>query len=439
VRASALRACALLLGAALTGSPARADDAARQRMHLAELHADQTWVDASAGAVDLFVRAVTTGGEPVVGIDPSNIEVLEDGKLVDSDRVEVTTLDVAKLGVAWVLVLDTSPTMQDAVPAMKEAARKFIDRADDWDDVAIVTIGADVTVAAPFKADRAALRQTIDGIQASLTPNPTRRNDAIDAAIGLIREADSQRRGVVVVFSDGGSDDSNLALETVAAHAKGEATQGQVLVYTVGFSTGFGDAGFAEMGRLAEMTTARHWQATDGTPVEDFYGDIWKHIRGSYVVRFQTDLDGAPHEVRIVVADKDASRGVLYPAVRRGVPGWVLASLAGITLAAGAFAGIRLRRTGRLVYKSGPEHGRMVRLKRGVNRIGQAGDNEIVIPHDTVSRRHAEIEVTAGTATLRDLESTNGTFVNEVAVEGSHRLANGDRVRIADVDLEYVR
>jgi pSer/pThr/pTyr-binding forkhead associated (FHA) protein len=79
-----------------------------------------------------------------------------------------------------------------------------------------------------------------------------------------------------------------------------------------------------------------------------------------------------------------------------------------------------------------------VRLRRGVNRIGQAADNEIVIPQDTVSRRHAEIEVTGQGVMLRDL-ATNGTFVNEVPVEGAHRLASGDRVRIADIDLEFVR
>lgn len=435
-----MRALCFGLCVGLAAWPAVAQDSARERLHVAELYADQSWIDAPEEAVEIYLRAITTGGAPVVGITPDNLELSEDGRLVPSEDVELKTFSTAQRGVAWVLVLDTSPTMHDAIPSMKEAARTFLERADDWDEVAILTIGADVALSAPFKADRAEVLQSIDALEASSTPNPTRRLDAIHAAIDLIREADSQRRGVVLVFSDGSSDDSTQSVETVATHAAGEAQQGRVLVYTIGYATGFGDSGIEDMRRLAQLTTAKHWQAREDARIEDeFYGDLWAHVGGSYVVRFKTDLDGAPHEVRLVVGGKDATRGVLYPDVGGGIPGWALALVVAAALLAGALAWLRTRRAGRLVYKSGPEHGRAVRLRHGVNRIGQAGDNEIVIPQDTVSRRHAEIEVTGSGAMLRDLESTNGTFVNDVAVEGACRLSSGDRVRIADVDLEYVR
>lgn len=436
---AAPRALAFGLAALLAPLPALADTAARESLHLAKVLVDQAHVDAGGGAVELYARVLTATGEPAVGLDPANTVVLEDGAPVDPDRIEIATLGAAQRGVAWVLVLDTSPTMQDVVPAMKEAARKFVDRADDWDAVAVVTLGADVEVAAPFTADRAALRQAIDAVQASQTPIPARRNDAVDEAIGLIRAVDSPRRGVVVVFSDGSEDDSTQAAETIAAHAAGEENQGQILVYTIGYETGFGDAGLSEMDRLSRATTAEHWQASRGTSVEDFYAQIWTHVYDSYVVRFETDLDGLPHAVRLVVAGKDATRAVLYPRASRGVPTILLLGLALAAVVGGAVAVLRVRRTGKLLYKSGPERGRAVRLKRGVNRIGQAADNEVVIPHDTVSRRHAEVEVSGGQATLRDLDSTNGTFVNEVAVESARILQSGDRVRIADVDLEYVR
>ena len=445
MKSAVVRAATLAFGACLAALSATAQDgalegSARERLHLAELHADQSWIDAPGHAVELYVRGITTGGAPVVGVAPGNLELYEDDRLVDADRVDVKEFNTAQRGVAWVLVLDTSPTMHDAIPAMKDAARTFLAKTDDWDEVAILTIGAEVALSASFKSDRAELNQAIDGLAASQTPNPTRRFDAIDAAIDLIREADSQRRGVVLVFSDGSSDDSTETLDTVAAHAAGEGQQGRILVYTVGYSTGFGNSGIDDMQRLAAKTTARHWQAREGARIDDeLYGDIWAHVGGSYVVRFTTDLDGEPHEVRLVVGGKQAARSVLYPEVSSGVPGWALASIAAALALAAVITLIRLRRAGRLVYKSGPEHGRAVRLRRGVNRIGQAGDNEIVIPQDTVSRRHAEIEVTGSGAMLRDLDSTNGTFVNDVAVEGAHRLSNGDRVRIADIDLEYVR
>ena len=437
--ARSVRVACLWLCAWLVAPPAVAQDSARSRLHLAELHADQVWVDAPNEAVDLFVRAVTTGGEPVVGVTPEHVQIWEDSHLVDSSKIEVTTLDESHRGVAWVLVLDTSPTMHDEVAAMKDAARAFVDRADDWDELALVQIGKAVDVTASFDTDRAQLRQAIDSLEASPEPSPTRRYDAIRTAIDLIRAADTQRRGVVVVFSDGSSDDSEQPLDAVVERAAGEAGQGQVLVYTIGYSTGFGDVGFDGMRRLAQATTARHWQPSGGEPVENFYGDIWRHVNKSYVVRFATDLDGEPHELRIAVAGKEATRSVVYPDVGAGLGRWIAGGVLALAGAASLIAWIRLRRVGRLVYKSGPEHGRAVRLRRGVNRIGQAGDNEVVIALDTVSRRHAEIEVTKSGTTLRDLDSTNGTFVNEVPVEGAHKLSPGDRVKIADVDLVYER
>jgi pSer/pThr/pTyr-binding forkhead associated (FHA) protein len=74
-----------------------------------------------------------------------------------------------------------------------------------------------------------------------------------------------------------------------------------------------------------------------------------------------------------------------------------------------------------------------------VNRLGTHGESEVLVRHDTVSRRHAEIEIQGRKARVRDLESTNGTFVNDVRLEGAQELQLGDRIRIADVELLYQR
>ena len=53
---------------------------------------------------------------------------------------------------------------------------------------------------------------------------------------------------------------------------------------------------------------------------------------------------------------------------------------------------------------------------------------------DNVSRRHATVQVDdAGHATIRDENSTNGTYVNDdrVLPGAEVRLVDGDRVRLA--------
>jgi FHA domain len=84
------------------------------------------------------------------------------------------------------------------------------------------------------------------------------------------------------------------------------------------------------------------------------------------------------------------------------------------------------------------QHGkRCVELREGRSVIGRALDNAIVVDDLQVSRRHAEILVEAGTATLRDLGSANGVRVNGVLVGERRALASGDVIRIGRWDLRF--
>ncbi len=58
---------------------------------------------------------------------------------------------------------------------------------------------------------------------------------------------------------------------------------------------------------------------------------------------------------------------------------------------------------------------------------------------DAISRRHAEIDLDGEELFVRDLESTNGTFVNQTRVRSEESLSHGDQLRIADsvFQVEY--
>lgn len=59
-------------------------------------------------------------------------------------------------------------------------------------------------------------------------------------------------------------------------------------------------------------------------------------------------------------------------------------------------------------------------------RLGRAGDNDIVVPDETISRYHAEIRLEGDGFRVYDLGSDHGTFVNDQQV-GSEGLAIYDR------------
>jgi len=68
---------------------------------------------------------------------------------------------------------------------------------------------------------------------------------------------------------------------------------------------------------------------------------------------------------------------------------------------------------------------------RPARRIGRVPDNDIVVPHVSVSRHHAELRTTPGGYRIVDLGSHNGTFVNEQRVTEA-ALAEGDSVGFGD-------
>src|SRR4051794_34242942 len=77
----------------------------------------------------------------------------------------------------------------------------------------------------------------------------------------------------------------------------------------------------------------------------------------------------------------------------------------------------------------GPDAGRQVALETVVD-IGREPSLSLHLDHDhQVSRRHARITAQAGRATVEDLGSTNGTYVNEQPIHAPRALSPGDRLR----------
>lgn len=94
-----------------------------------------------------------------------------------------------------------------------------------------------------------------------------------------------------------------------------------------------------------------------------------------------------------------------------------------------------------LVYRDADGAQRIVSLDPagGALTIGRREEADIRLPWDgEVSRLHAELTPRAGEWTIADDGlSQNGTFVNELAVEGKRRLRDGDLVRVGRTVLEF--
>lgn len=87
-----------------------------------------------------------------------------------------------------------------------------------------------------------------------------------------------------------------------------------------------------------------------------------------------------------------------------------------------------------LTIKSGALAGCRLSLKPGSNRLGRADGNDLVIADASVSSRHCEIVLDGNAILVRDLGSTNGTFIQGTPVTESS-LQSGQLLRLGNVEM----
>jgi hypothetical protein len=79
-------------------------------------------------------------------------------------------------------------------------------------------------------------------------------------------------------------------------------------------------------------------------------------------------------------------------------------------------------------------------LLSAITVLGRDNSADVILDDPGISRRHTEIRVTSDgphlVTSIRDLGSTNGTFVNGERIT-SQRLADGDRVNVGRTALTY--
>jgi hypothetical protein len=91
----------------------------------------------------------------------------------------------------------------------------------------------------------------------------------------------------------------------------------------------------------------------------------------------------------------------------------------------------------RLVILSGAHKGEEIELQRGSNFLGRAEGNDFTLNDPTVSSRHCEIVVTEMAVKVRDLGSTNGTFVDNQRLQSSE-VRSGQILMLGSMEMRLV-
>ena len=90
-----------------------------------------------------------------------------------------------------------------------------------------------------------------------------------------------------------------------------------------------------------------------------------------------------------------------------------------------------------IVVIYGPELGKRIQIGIAPFEVGRSSKNDLFLDEESISRHHARITFDGTQHWVADLDSTNGTFVNDVAIR-EQRLSDGDQVRVGRSILKFM-
>ena len=91
----------------------------------------------------------------------------------------------------------------------------------------------------------------------------------------------------------------------------------------------------------------------------------------------------------------------------------------------------------RLVGMTGAYRGNEYFIEGDEYTIGRAGDSDMVLDENTISGKHAVIRKVGDTYEIRDMKSTNGTYVNGVKIDAKP-LRTDDKIKFDVFEFKYV-
>src|SRR5688572_1145668 len=89
----------------------------------------------------------------------------------------------------------------------------------------------------------------------------------------------------------------------------------------------------------------------------------------------------------------------------------------------------------KLVFRDG-EKVTTFPFQKGEVKIGRASDNDLIINDFGVSRHHAKVVVDDGQAFIQDLQSRNGTRVNNMVIT-RRPLDDGDEISLGKFTIKF--
>ena len=359
------------------------------------------------------------------------------------------------------LTIDTSGSIRpELLEQIKQLAGGILEALPAGSQVAVFSFNDKSTVILERTTDAAAVLQALQGLQRG--GHYTALYDALYDASRYLKEAPPARKAIILV-TDGLDENSSVQVEDglkIAVESKipvycvgvgriQEAVLRRIAKLTSGDYSAMAESAAATLAqRIAELPApvraapppAMGVPAATNAPVAPAPDNTWLYvIAGTLVV---ASAFGAAYFLRRKQEPPRAPAAAGSPG-SEAKPGDDEEDGAERTIvmrspeAGPVERTVMLRLQPSLTITRGSGEGQLFNLgMESAVSIGRAPTNDIPVADNAVSGEHCRIRPEGGAFVLHDLQSTNGTFVNEKRIE-RHRLSEGDVIRVGETQLQF--
>lgn len=270
-------------------------------------------LDISAFPDIRMVVRVTDGNSYVRGLKMSNFTVFEDG-FVQPITAGYCQDTLTRGPVSVLLLMDISgsmgPLYANAIVDAQRAAKSFVDRLSDADEIALVSFSVQTYYDQTWTNNRTLVKQKIDQLR---TRTGTALWDAVITASNLITPRTKKK--VMILLADG----QDGASTNSASLAISYAINAGCVVYTIGLGN---DVDEQNMTMLASMTGGRYYHAPNAADLDQIYAEIIQQLETTGVcqLNYRSPIDCWNGDFVTVEVEATTPRGVAMGRVTYQLP-----------------------------------------------------------------------------------------------------------------------
>jgi Ca-activated chloride channel family protein len=241
--------------------------------------------------VQVYASIHDQKGHFVDGLSRENFQVLEDEK-----PQQIAAFDSTSQSLSCAILLDTTGSMNEALPRVKNSIVRLIDELDPQDSVAIYTFDQRLVIRQEFTTDKSAAKRAVLRTRAE---GATALFDALSEATQEL----SQRSGkkVLILFTDG--DDNSSALNASAAVAR--AKKAGVPLYTIAEGEATHSKDLKKLlDDLSQRTGGAAYEVKKPGEIEQVFHQISEDLRHLYMISYrppQAANDGKWRKIQLLV------------------------------------------------------------------------------------------------------------------------------------------